>query len=93
MIDNAGDTITETVNEGDDFVFSTVSYTLGDNISVSLSGEDEHELRGYWEGLTAGGTVTVPMEKAPWGDVFGMCADKFGINWLLNVNSNPPQGA
>ena len=70
-----------------------MSYTLGDNISVSLSGEDEHELRGYWDGLTAGGTVTVPMEKAPWGDVFGMCADKFGINWLLNVNSNPPQGA
>jgi len=69
----------------------SMSYTLGDNISVSLSGEDEDELRGYWDGLTAGGTVTVPMEKAPWGDVFGMCADKFGINWLLNVNSNPPQ--
>ncbi|MEO8519466.1 MAG: VOC family protein, partial [Dermatophilaceae bacterium] len=37
----------------------SMSYTLGDNISVSLSGEDEHELRGYFDGLSAGGKVTV----------------------------------
>ncbi len=58
----------------------------GDNISISLSGDDEAELRGYWDGLVDGGTVVMPLEKAPWGDTFGMCADKFGINWLVNVN-------
>ena len=57
----------------------------GDNISISLSGDDEAELRGYWDGLVDGGTVVMPLEKAPWGDTFGMCADKFGINWLVNV--------
>ena len=55
------------------------------NISVSLSGQDEAELQGYWDALTAGGTVTVPFEKAPWGDVFGMCTDRFGVAWLVNV--------
>ena len=63
--------------------------TPGTNFSVSLSGEDEAELRGYWEKLSAGGTVTVPLEKAPWGDSFGMCVDKFGINWMVNIAGSP----
>lgn len=66
---------------------SHMEYNPGGNISVSVSGEDEAELRGYWDGLTAGGTVTVPMEVAPWGGIFGMCIDRFGVSWLLNVNA------
>jgi PhnB protein len=57
----------------------------GNNISVSLSGDDDEELRGYWEKLSAEGTVTVPLEKQMWGDVFGMCTDAFGITWLVNI--------
>ncbi len=57
---------------------------VGDNISVSLSG-DTDELRGYFSGLSEGGTVTVPLEKQMWGDEFGMCVDKFGINWMVNI--------
>jgi PhnB protein len=59
--------------------------TEGNNISVSLSGDDEATLRGFWDGLTAGGSITVPLEKAPWGDTFGMFTDKFGIGWLVNI--------
>lgn len=64
-----------------------MSYNPGDNISVSLSGEssDEAELRGYWDKLSDGGTVAMPLEPAPWGDTFGMCTDKFGIAWLVNI--------
>lgn len=65
---------------------SQMSYNPGDNISVSLSGDDEAELRRFWEGLSAGGTVAMPLEAAPWGDIFGMCADKFGVNWLVNIS-------
>jgi PhnB protein len=59
-------------------------HNVGDNIAISLSGEDEGELRGYFEGLSAGGTVQVPFEQAPWGDMFGMFTDRFGINWMVN---------
>ncbi|MEV7398771.1 VOC family protein [Aeromicrobium sp. NPDC092404] len=59
-------------------------HSVGDNIAISLSGEDESELRGYFEGLSAGGTVQVPFEQAPWGDMFGMFTDKFGIPWMVN---------
>lgn len=57
----------------------------GNNISVSLSGDDGAELRGYWEKLSAAGTVTMPLEKQMWGDDFGMCVDQFGIAWLVNI--------
>ncbi|MGW0822462.1 VOC family protein [Streptomyces sp. NPDC002845] len=60
--------------------------TVGNNFSVSLSGDDDAELRGYWEKLSAGGSVSVPMEKQMWGDVFGMCTDRFGIPWMVNIS-------
>ncbi|HEX6501410.1 MAG TPA: VOC family protein [Micromonosporaceae bacterium] len=62
-----------------------MEYRPGTNFSISLSGDDEAKLRGYWEKLSDGGTVTMPLEKAPWGDTFGMCVDKFGIGWLVNI--------
>ena len=57
----------------------------GSNIAMSLSGDDGDELRGYWEKLAADGSVMVPLEKQMWGDEFGMCADKFGIAWMVNI--------
>ncbi|ATW48399.1 VOC family protein [Streptomyces xantholiticus] len=60
----------------------------GNNFAVSLSGEDADELRGYWEKLSAGGTVSVPLEKQMWGDTFGMCVDRFGISWMVNINES-----
>ena len=64
---------------------NSMDFTPGNNYSVSLSGDDDAELRGYWEKLSADGTVTMPLEMAPWGDSFGMCVDKFGISWLVNI--------
>jgi PhnB protein len=63
-----------------------MDYTPGNNYSISLSGDDDDaELRGYWEKLSAGGTVAMPLGPAPWGDSFGMCTDRFGVNWLVNI--------
>ena len=64
-----------------------MDYTPGNTFSISLSGAlaDEGELRGYWDRLSAGGAVTMPLSPAPWGDLFGMCTDKFGISWLVDI--------
>ncbi len=59
------------------------------NGSISLSGDDEAKLRSYWDKLSAGGAVGVPLEKAPWGDTFGMCTDRFGIGWMVNIAGAP----
>jgi PhnB protein len=69
---------------------NSMDYTVGTNYSVSLSGEDEAELRGYWDKLSAGGIVTMPLDQAPWGDTFGMCVDKFGVTWLVNIAGQQP---
>jgi PhnB protein len=63
-----------------------MEFTPGNNFSMSLSGDNETELRGFFDAISAGGSVTMPLEKAPWGDTFGMCKDKFGINWMVNIS-------
>ncbi len=65
----------------------SMEYKPGTNYSVSLSGDDEAELHGFWDKLADGGTVSMPLEKAPWGDSFGMCVDKFGVPWLVNISA------
>ena len=68
--------------------------TMGNNISVSLSGvrQDADDLRGYFAGLAEGGMVPQPLEPAPWGDEFGMLVDRFGITWLVNIAGEGNQG-
>ena len=62
-----------------------MEHNPGSNVAISLSGDDGDELRGYWEKLSSGGTVSVPLEKQMWGDEFGMCEDQFGIAWMVNI--------
>lgn len=64
---------------------NSMELTPGNNFAVSLSGDDEAELRGYWDKLSDGGTTVMPLEKAPWGDTFGMCVDRFGTSWMVNI--------
>ena len=62
-----------------------MEHNPGSNIAVSLSGDDPDELHGYWDKLANGGQVQVPLEPQMWGDEFGMCADRFGIGWMVNI--------
>lgn len=61
----------------------------GTNITVSLSGDDP-QLRDYWQALSEGGEVQMPFEKQMWGDEFGMCVDRFGLSWMVNIAGSPP---
>ncbi len=58
----------------------------GSSISVSLSGDDADDLRGWFTKLSEGGSVTMPLEKQIWGDEFGMCVDPFGVQWMVNIS-------
>jgi PhnB protein len=70
-----------------------MDYQPGNNFSMSLSGDDEALLSRWYERLADGGTVTMPLEKAPWGDTFGMCLDRFGVSWLVNIAGSSSSGA
>lgn len=64
-----------------------MEFKPGSNVHMSLNGDNEPELRGYWDKLSAGANITVPLDKAPWGDIFGMLVDKFGIHWMVNITA------
>lgn len=61
--------------------------TVGNNITLSLSGDDAEALRGYWQRLADGGTVTMPLEKQMWGDEYGQLEDRFGVAWMVNISA------
>jgi PhnB protein len=64
---------------------SGMEHKPGNNITVSISGDEADLLRGLWEKLSADGTVVMPLDKQSWGDEFGMCIDKFGIPWMVDI--------
>ncbi len=66
---------------------NSMEYNPGTNFALSLSGDPDNEaqLKGYFQKLASGGKVTMPLEKAAWGDTFGMCTDKYGVNWMVNI--------
>jgi len=59
-------------------------FLAGNNFALSLHPDSEEIADSLFNKLSAGGSVTVPMSKAPWGDYFGMFTDKFGIKWMIN---------
>jgi PhnB protein len=64
-----------------------MDFAPGSQITISLSGDGDSgdELRGYWDKLSADGTVRMPLERQMWGDDFGMVTDRFGIDWMVNI--------
>lgn len=58
----------------------------GNNFSISINAESKEEADQLFNGLSEGGTVTMPMEDTFWGAYFGMFTDKFGISWMVNYD-------
>jgi PhnB protein len=67
---------------------SGMQRTPGDTVTISLSGDDADELRGYFAKLSESGSVSMPLEKQMWGDEFGMCVDRFGVSWMVDIVSS-----
>lgn len=61
--------------------------TVGNNISLSVNPDTKEEADRLHKRLSDGGKVTMPMADTFWGDYFGMCTDKFGINWMVSYNA------
>ena len=77
-----------TILMGSDVPEAMGSVTTGNNFSISISTDSEAEATALFNKLSAGGQVTMPLDKASWGDYFGMCTDKFGIQWMVSYDYN-----
>lgn len=62
--------------------------TVGDNFHISINADSKEEAERLFNGLAAGGQVTMPLADAFWGAYFGMCKDKFGVQWMVNHEYN-----
>jgi PhnB protein len=69
---------------------SSMPYQPMSGASVSISGDNAEasRLHGYWDKLASGGTTTMPLQKQSWGDEFGMCVDKFGVPWMIDIGQS-----
>ena len=61
--------------------------TTGDNVQLSLSGQDGKKLADIFNKLASGGKIDMPLAKQFWGDTFGMLTDRFGVHWMVNIGS------
>lgn len=64
--------------------FNTV---IGNNVHISLSPDSKNDADELFAALSNGGKVTMPLQDTFWGAYYGSCTDKFGIQWMLNVQS------
>jgi PhnB protein len=69
----------------------TVDFSTNGNISLAIGLNDVETAKTYFENLSEGGTVTMPLDKTFWAEAFGMLTDKFGIKWMVNCDA--PQEA
>jgi PhnB protein len=63
-------------------------YAPPQGIHVSLQLSDDSKATEIYESLSADGTVTVPIDRQPWGALFAMFIDRFGIQWMINSEEN-----
>ncbi|MGV3766171.1 MAG: VOC family protein [Chitinophagaceae bacterium] len=75
-----------TILMGSDLPESFGEIVVGQNIAVSISASSEVEARALYTALSAGGNITLPLEKTFWGALFGLFSDQFGIQWMINYD-------
>jgi PhnB protein len=59
--------------------------TSGNSVNLCIGGDDKEELTKYFNALSDGGNVDMPLAKQFWGDTYGQVTDKYGIHWMVNI--------
>jgi PhnB protein len=59
--------------------------TYGNHFHISVVADDKAEADRVFAMLSTGGHVNMPLANAPWGAYFGMCADRFGVQWMVSL--------
>lgn len=61
---------------------------IGNNFHITIESESEREANEVFEALSSGGAVIMPMQKTEWAEKYGMCVDKFGVQWMVNYTGD-----
>lgn len=69
---------------GSDTPSSMGTVAHGSTVSLAFNPDNEEDARRVFSALSDGGTITMPIDHAPWGALFGMLVDKYGFSWMVN---------
>lgn len=58
--------------------------TFGNNVHINLQPDTREETKRLFDALSEGGKVSMPLQDMFWGDYYGSCTDKLGVNWMFN---------
>ena len=79
---------------GSDVASSRVGdHVVGTNVEIHVEADDAREARRLFDALAAGGTVSMPLEKVSWSELFGACVDRFGVHWMVDYAGEVQFGA
>jgi PhnB protein len=70
-----------------DSIFDEYPVTIGNNITLSIGTGDVSKADTMFEQMSDGAKILMPMQETFWAKKFGMLTDKFGINWMFNVEN------
>jgi PhnB protein len=62
------------------------TFIPGNNFSISLDSDSKEEAESLFESLSEGGHVIMPMGNTFWNSYYGMCVDKFGVQWMISFD-------
>jgi PhnB protein len=57
-------------------------------VSLSITADDEAQAKRLFDALSQGGNIFMPLSKTFWSPCFGMCSDKFGVNWMIGIDGD-----
>jgi len=72
-----------TILQGTDIVSSMPPLTVGNNFCITLETASGAEAGSLFEALSDGGDVEDPLQPTEWAEKYGICADRFGIHWIV----------
>ena len=76
----------ETILMGSDSNLRMGAVNIGQHLSLSVGVDSKEEATKIFNGLSAGGKITMPIADTFWGAYFGMLVDKFGFIWMVNYD-------
>ena len=62
--------------------------TMGNNVYITLEPDTIDEAQGLFDGLSQGGRIEMPMQRTEWAELYGICADKYGVQWMVNYTGS-----
>ena len=80
--------IGKTILMGSDSSTTMGDVSAGTNFSISINADSKEEADKLFGALSEGGKITMPLQDTFWGSYFGMFKDKFGIDWMINHDTN-----